>query len=156
MPDWQRFIISHAVRDGTLNEDRISEAYRLFLRSGLLDDGSEELPTVPETVTGRADSGEIEPLLLHELKNLKNVNAIPETSALTFGKGLTVIYGHNAAGKSGFARMLSAACFSRSETKIISNVYDIVKSLQTPRLTGKQQKQKSFYKRLKMRRVKRK
>ena len=58
------------------------------------------------------------------IKNLKNVNAIPDTSVLTFGLGLTVVYGHNAAGKSGFARMLSAACFCRSEPNIISNIYD--------------------------------
>ena len=52
--DWQRYIISHAVRDGTLADARIDEAYRLFLRDRKLDKGNEELPDVPDSVTGRA------------------------------------------------------------------------------------------------------
>ena len=121
--DWQRYIISHAVRDGTLGEERVNEAYRLFLREKGLDSGDEELPDVPESVTGRA-AVEGAPLSLQEIKSLKNVNAIPESSRVTFGPQLTVIYGHNGAGKSGFARILSCACFSRSSSQIIRNIYD--------------------------------
>jgi energy-coupling factor transporter ATP-binding protein EcfA2 len=43
---------------------------------------------------------------------------------VTFGPQLTVIYGHNGAGKSGLARILSCACFSRSSPRIIRNIYD--------------------------------
>lgn len=121
--DWQRYIISHAVREGTLTDTRIEEAYRLFLRDRKLDNGDEELPDVPDSVTGRVAT-EGTPLVLHAIKSLKNVNAIPEVSSVTFGPQLTVIYGHNGAGKSGFARILSRACFSRSKPRIIHNIYD--------------------------------
>ncbi|MDF1609420.1 AAA family ATPase [Hoeflea sp. YIM 152468] len=121
--DWQRYIISHAVRDGTLSDDRIEEAYRLFLRDRKLDSGDEELPDVPSSVTGRV-AAEGTPLTLRTINSLKNVNAIPEFSRVTFGPQLTVIYGHNGAGKSGFARILSSACFSRSSPQIIRNIYD--------------------------------
>lgn len=121
--DWQRYIISHAVRDGTLTDARIDEAYRLFLRDRALDKGDEVLPDVPGSVTGRV-AAEGTPLALRAIKSLKNVNAIPEVSHLTFGPQLTVIYGHNGAGKSGFARILSCACFSRSSPQIICNIYD--------------------------------
>ncbi|WP_206243391.1 AAA family ATPase [Novosphingobium terrae] len=121
--DWQRYIVSHAVRDGTLTDDRIKEAYRLFLRDRKLDHGDEELPVVPESVTGR-EVAEGKLLTLHAVKSPKNVNAIPELSHLTFGPQLTIIYGHNGAGKSGFARLLSSACFSRSNPEIIRNIYD--------------------------------
>ncbi len=121
--DWQRHIISHAVRDGTLTDARVEEAYRLFLRDRRLDNGDEELPVVPDSVTGRA-AAEGTPLALQAIKSLKNVNAIPEASHITFGPQLTVIYGHNGAGKSGFTRILSCACFSRSRTQIIRNIYD--------------------------------
>jgi len=121
--DWQRYIISHAVRDGTLADARIDEAYRLFLRDRQLDNGNEELPDVPGSVTGRA-AAEGAPLSLRAIKSLKNVNAIPEASHVTFGPQLTVIYGHNGAGKSGIARILASACFSRSSPQIIRNIYD--------------------------------
>ena len=121
--DWQRYIISHAVRDGTLTDVCIDEAYRLFLRDRKLDNGDEELPAVPESVTGRVVAAGT-PLTLLSIKSLKNVNAIPEVSRVTFGPQLTLIYGHNGAGKSGFARILSCACFSRSSPRIIGNIYD--------------------------------
>lgn len=120
---WQRYIISHAVRDGKLTDARIEEGYRLFLRDRKLDNGNEELPDVPDSVTGRAVTVTT-PLALKAIKSLKNVNAIPEVSQVTFGPQLTVIYGHNGAGKSGFARILSRACFSRSSPQIIRNIYD--------------------------------
>ena len=100
LPDWQRFAVSHAVRDGALNDARLKEVYRLFLRANSLDSGDEELPEIPGSVTGRDGAASISQLVLKELRNLKNVNAIPETSSLTFGPGLTAIYGHNGAGKS--------------------------------------------------------
>lgn len=131
LASWQRFIISHAVRDGALSEERVNEAYRLFLRDNTLDAGDEELPEIPASVTGRDGASDVSPFVIQELRALKNVNAIPETSTLTFGTGLTVVYGHNGAGKSGFARLLSSACFSRSEPNIIPNIYDD-KALDTP------------------------
>ncbi len=120
--DWQRFIISHAVRDGTISDACIADAYRLFLRDRKLDGGDEELPRVPDSVTGRV-APEATPLKLQAVKTLKNVNAIPEVSRVTFGPQLTIIYGHNGAGKSGIARILSRACFSRSSHQIIRNIY---------------------------------
>ncbi|MQX37787.1 AAA family ATPase [Roseospira navarrensis] len=121
--DWQRYIISHAVRDGILSDERIDDAYRLFLREKELDNGDEDLPDVPASVTGRA-AAEATPLALQAVKSLKNVNAIPEASHVAFSPQLTVIYGHNGSGKSGFARILSRACFSRSSPQIIRNIYD--------------------------------
>lgn len=123
LSDWQRYIISYGVRDGTLSEERIEEAFRIFLRDRGLDKSDKELPLIPKSVTGRA-TAEGTPLKLRALKSLQNVNAIPEMSQVTFGPQLTIIYGHNGAGKSGFARLLSRACFSRSSPQIIRNIYD--------------------------------
>ena len=123
LADWQRYIISYGVRDGTLTDERMEEAYRLFLRNRGLDNGNEELPHIPNSVTGRA-TAEGTPLTLQAVKSLQNVNAIPEVSQVTFGSQLTIIYGHNGAGKSGFSRILSCACFSRSSPQIIHNIYD--------------------------------
>lgn len=79
LADWQRYIISYSVRDGTLTSERVEEAYRIFLRDRGLSNGDEELPHVPKSVTGRA-TAERTPLTLKAVKSLKNVNAIPELS----------------------------------------------------------------------------
>ena len=52
---------------------------------------------------------------LGALHGLSNVNALASGERLSFGKtGLTVIYGDNGAGKSGYARVLKQLCRARS------------------------------------------
>jgi hypothetical protein len=62
---------------------------------------------------------------LKAILDLRNVNAIPDGSRLPLGhEGLTVIYGENAAGKSGYARVLKRACRARdNKERIHPNIY---------------------------------
>jgi hypothetical protein len=64
-------------------------------------------------------------ITLKALKDLRNVNAIPDSSCLSFAhKGLTVVYGENGSGKSGYARVLKKACKARdTKEKLLPNVY---------------------------------
>ncbi len=58
------------------------------------------------------------------LRSPKNLNAIDIHQALTFHRaGLTVVYGHNGAGKSGYARALKKACRARNVETILPDVY---------------------------------
>jgi hypothetical protein len=53
------------------------------------------------------------------------VNNLAPAQTLTFApSGITVIYGDNAAGKSGYARILKRACRARHSEVILANVYD--------------------------------
>lgn len=63
---------------------------------------------------------------LSKLHNLQHVNALQSGETLTFQKsGLTVIYGDNGAGKSGYARVLKQACRARlpKDDTVLPNVY---------------------------------
>jgi energy-coupling factor transporter ATP-binding protein EcfA2 len=63
---------------------------------------------------------------LGALYGLSNVNALAPGERLSFGKtGLTVIYGDNGAGKSGYARVLKQLCRARSlkGEAILPNIY---------------------------------
>lgn len=62
---------------------------------------------------------------LHAIKNLKNVNRLRDGECLGFlPKGLTVIYGHNGSGKSGYSRILRNVCYSRAnKPDILANVF---------------------------------
>lgn len=63
---------------------------------------------------------------LGALHGLSNVNALAPGERLSFGKtGLTVIYGDNGAGKSGYARVLKQICRARSPKgdTILPNIY---------------------------------
>jgi len=54
------------------------------------------------------------------IKNLRNVNAIAEKQQLDVGAvGMTVIYGDNGSGKSGYTRVLKRACRARDQSEQI-------------------------------------
>jgi energy-coupling factor transporter ATP-binding protein EcfA2 len=63
---------------------------------------------------------------LGALHSLSHVNALAQGERLSFGKaGLTIIYGDNGAGKSGYARVLKQLCRARSPKgdAILPNIY---------------------------------
>lgn len=71
-----------------------------------------------------AHDGETTEALL-EIGDVHNVNRLAPAQTLKLGDvGLTVIYGHNGAGKSGYARILKRACGARDAEQIIGNVFD--------------------------------
>lgn len=57
---------------------------------------------------------------LRAIKNLRHVNAIAENQKLPFGtSGLTIIYGDNGSGKSGYSRVLKRACRALDQMEAI-------------------------------------
>ena len=55
---------------------------------------------------------------LKTLRELKNVNKIPQDQSLNFSEqGITVIYGGNGSGKSGYARVMKHACRARDQSE---------------------------------------
>ena len=67
-------------------------------------------------------------LQIKTIRNVTNVNRLMQSAALTFAiKGLTIIYGRNGSGKSGFVRIFRTACRTRSDNpaklKVLADVY---------------------------------
>jgi energy-coupling factor transporter ATP-binding protein EcfA2 len=62
---------------------------------------------------------------LTSLHTLVNVGKIPSDQILGFqSRGLTIAYGGNGTGKSGYARVLKQACRARSPGTVYANAYD--------------------------------
>ncbi len=62
------------------------------------------------------------PVSLVSVMHHHGVNALAPEQTITFGANLTIVYGTNAAGKSGYTRILKRACRSRSTEEILGNV----------------------------------
>ena len=79
-------------------------------------------PLDPASIPGTQAASQQVTLLA--MRGLTNVNAIsPKASPLTLGnKGITIIYGDNASGKSGYARVLKKACRARHTESILPDV----------------------------------
>ncbi len=62
-------------------------------------------------------------VVLLSIHDVANVNALASDQVLEFApEGLTLVYGENAAGKSGYSRVLKKACRARDAEEILPNV----------------------------------
>jgi hypothetical protein len=136
LENWQRFALLQLVRGNNI-DNSIKTIYEEFkIDKGLSRSPDDRITYdlgssfVPQAVK------QPEPVILREICNSKGVNALVEGQVLKFGPKLSVIYGPNASGKSGYARILKSACFTRSEdTKIIGNVHSYTDIQQPPSAT---------------------
>ncbi|MET3445472.1 AAA family ATPase [Ralstonia sp. 1138] len=61
---------------------------------------------------------------LRKLSDVTGVNAIKEGATLDFGvTGLTVVYGTNGSGKTGYSRLIKQICGSRAKEDLLGNVF---------------------------------
>ena len=121
---WQRFVLANAVRLGRLTDEQVDQAYCLFLHDNNLGNAPDPPIEVPAAITGRPASAAPTPIWLTRIGDLRAINALPAAAELNFAPTLTVVYGGNGVGKSGFTRILSNVCFSRTQHPILPNVYD--------------------------------
>lgn len=128
IPDWQGDAVRRILTQEDLSaQDRLDLLAMLKERHGLGDAATpapKPAPVEKGQVSGapKAKVG----VVLKALKDVKNVNAIPNDSYIPFGhEGLSVVYGENGAGKSGYNRILKRACSARDTTEPIHpNIFD--------------------------------
>ncbi|AHZ71682.1 hypothetical protein OU5_4603 [Pseudomonas mandelii JR-1] len=103
------------------NEVELAELVRL----AKLEAAKQGDPGFLKVAPGAFSAGAVQRVVrVEELTQVFGVNAIKPGASLPFGTGsLTVIYGQNGSGKSGFARLLKQLCGSRSRDEIRPNVF---------------------------------
>lgn len=77
-------------------------------------------PLAKEHVPERG--GAAQAVSLDSIFHHKGVNALAENQTLKFAAGLTIVYGDNGAGKTGYIRILKQACRARGQETILGNV----------------------------------
>jgi energy-coupling factor transporter ATP-binding protein EcfA2 len=125
---WIQDLIRRIVVQPNLSGKDLDEAYSMLLCKGGLF--SNEKSLVPEPLTKAhtpfRPTGKQKSVRLGELKGLTNVNRLVSGQSLIFAlDGLTVIYGDNGSGKSGYCRVLKQACRARREAMetVLGDVY---------------------------------
>lgn len=123
-PAWQRDALRRVVSKGRLADDDLRELVLLCKAGRGADVG--ELRSVPlqrEHLPSSPDQSAV--VTLNSVADVSGANSLAPGQTLAFeSAGLTVIYGDNGAGKSGYARILKRACRARHAGKIEANVYD--------------------------------
>jgi len=121
--NWVRAIVVDVIQARhRLSDDRIVEHVESFLREKELIEGSAN--TVAPIGSVESDQESEEALLLTDLKEVTNVNVIASGQEISFNPRMTVLFGENAAGKSGYVRVIKRVASVRTEEPILPNVHD--------------------------------
>ena len=119
--DWSKLLISKIVTtESSLSTADRETVFNYFLQSINLHAGLPVLSVTKPTYTPTAKTIELD-----SLSAITGVNRLAKNQTINFAKNITVIYGENGTGKTGYSRILKTLGFSYDNNKtILSNVYE--------------------------------
>jgi energy-coupling factor transporter ATP-binding protein EcfA2 len=117
-PLWQRDALRRLVTEGQVDD----EAVQSFTAACLGEDAANFDPLDAQHI--RATGAEPVPVAVLGIRDAENVNSLATGEHLTFApSGLTIVYGDNASGKSGYARILKAVTRTRASERVRNNIF---------------------------------
>lgn len=127
LPPWRQDALRRLCVHGELNDADLGEILDLAKQnqgiSSALDPAPQPVSFAANHFPAEANQGA--PVVLTSLHALVNVGKIPNDQTLEFQPhGLTIVYGGNGTGKSGYARVLKQACRARSPGTVYANAFD--------------------------------
>lgn len=122
-PKWQQEAVRRVVGNVAVTDEDIAEI--LLLCKSEYGSEKSSLNVAPlETEDIQVNSISDSSMRLVSVSNVVGVNQLASKQIIDFEiDGLTIIYGQNGTGKSGYARILKRSCGARHATKILSNIY---------------------------------
>lgn len=118
-PVWQRNLLKRIARGETIDDAYITSVAQAIVDKKVTLEIPELAPV--DLPTGAAGGDTIQVM---SIGDLKHVNALLDDQTLTFGAaGVTVIYGDNGSGKSGYARLAKDIVGARHQEKILTDAF---------------------------------
>jgi hypothetical protein len=119
-PPWQQDAIRRLFSGVELSLTDFNDLYALLKTQHGIPDPESRTPQALTSDQVAAPQGVDTLVQIKAIKNLRHVNALAESQRLAIAPmGLTVIYGDNGAGKSGYSRVLKKACRARDQREAI-------------------------------------
>lgn len=119
--EWVRLVVAEVLASGrAVGESTIDRAYQLFRQEKALD--KRELPTTDKLSTQACQDEAAPPLALIRLSGVHGVNALIAGEVIEPHDGLTILYGENGTGKTGYSRIFKALAASRTADVILGNI----------------------------------
>lgn len=125
-PDWQKDALRRLSVTGELSEEDLSYLRRVVEKaSGLIDDEiAAVIPLAPEHLSDPA--ADAPRTILGAIGPVRGIDRLAsDQPPIKFAKnGITLVYGANASGKSGYCRIAKQLCRSLSSRELKGNVYE--------------------------------
>jgi ABC-type histidine transport system ATPase subunit len=119
--EWVRAIIAEVVSSGrAITENSIANAYTIFRQEKALENRT--LPTVDLLSTEAGEDEKVAPLTIVRLSDVHGVNALISGEVIEPHQGLTILYGENGTGKTGYSRIFKALANSRTADEILGDI----------------------------------
>lgn len=118
-PLWQRDALRRLVATGALEDADMASLAEICKSAHGLAAQQDVTPLAKGHLPQSSKAGSVN---VHSIFHKRGVNALADNQTLTFGSQLTIVYGDNAAGKSGYTRILKGACRARGAEPILGNV----------------------------------
>lgn len=118
--NWKKAALARFCRNEVFTDEEISELAEQLVA------GTVPIATniVVDDIPGASSSGE--QVVLNSVYGISGINALLSGQILAFSEaGLTVIYGHNASGKSGYARLIREAVTARVKGDVLGDVFSV-------------------------------
>ncbi len=117
-PKWQRYVLRRIARGDTLADGDCEKLVDAILTSDQFGNEQLGIKDLPTSVKGD------DPVRLVSIADPEHVNALESEQSLTLAPdGITIIYGDNGTGKSGYARLLKRIARARHQEEILSDVF---------------------------------
>ncbi|AOS83310.1 hypothetical protein BIU88_03620 [Chlorobaculum limnaeum] len=126
-PQWLQIAVTRLLQQPELTDKDVSELAILCQQ--------EAAGKLPKTTTSFPSSAFLQNatgnLRLCSISDVEGVNALAPKKPLEFGKSnITIVYGNNGSGKSGYVRLLKHVCGAREMGALHRNVYKPVSAIQ--------------------------
>ncbi|MFH5230818.1 AAA family ATPase [Antrihabitans spumae] len=119
--EWIRLIVREVLATRrSVGADAIDDAYRLFRQEKALD--KRELPEQPKIEIESSDEEAELPLTITKLDGVTGVNALIPGSVIEPHEGLTILFGENGTGKTGYSRIFKALADSRTADVVLRDI----------------------------------
>ena len=119
--EWVRSSVGEVIQGGVaLTDAQVDSAYELFRQEKGLDERT--LPTVDAVAVHATVDETAPPLAITKLSEVQGVNALVPGGVIEPHTCLTIIYGENGTGKTGYARIFKALAQSRTDDEILGDI----------------------------------
>jgi hypothetical protein len=130
---WVRRLVGYVVvAKRPISEEQSAELFEFYLAEkglrGTPPEVEEEL-AYPTDGAAAADA-----LRLLKMSEVAGVNALTPGAAIDFSPGLTILYGENGTGKTGYARVLKRLAAVRDAEEIVPNIHTLAAQVPTAKL----------------------
>lgn len=121
LPYWSKHLAEKILLGSLITANDIDSSYKYLLEELKLTVETDKPEIAINYNSDNANHYKTE-LILSKLENVQGVNALSEGQVIEFSPNLTIVFGINGSGKSGYIRLLKDVFYSKAKEPILPNI----------------------------------